>query len=161
MFWVGRIFFPCFSFFDFFYFERTRPAASMRPPCLIYLSTSTGVRTGCHYLISLYVCPSVYLPVCNIRRFYCIRELYEADLHKIGIYGSGRVWANAWDVFRRTSSRVGRGRRAAVEFVVCLGCGGISCFLFRFLFFERTRPAASMRPPCLIYLSTSSRVGFN
>ena len=27
----------------------------------------------------------------------------------------------------------------------------ISCF-----FFERTRPAASMRPPCLIYLSTSN-----
>ena len=24
----------------FFFFERTRPAASMRPPCLIYLSTS-------------------------------------------------------------------------------------------------------------------------
>ena len=29
-------------------------------------------------------------------------------------------------------------------------------FFFRFFFFERTRPAASMRPPCLIYLSTSS-----
>ena len=28
-------------------------------------------------------------------------------------------------------------------------------FLFRFFFFEHTRPAASMRPPCLIYLSTS------
>ena len=40
-------------FFSFFFFEHTRPAASMRPPCLIYLSTSTGVRTGCHYLISL------------------------------------------------------------------------------------------------------------
>ena len=43
-----------FSVFRFvFLFERTRPAASMRPPCLIYLSTSTGVRTGCHYLVSL------------------------------------------------------------------------------------------------------------
>ena len=29
-----------FSFF--FFFERTRPAASMRPPCLFYLSTSRG-----------------------------------------------------------------------------------------------------------------------
>ena len=28
----------------------------MRPPCLVYLSTSTGVRTGCHYLIVLSVC---------------------------------------------------------------------------------------------------------
>ena len=49
-----------FSFSDFFFlFERTRPAASMRPPCLIYLSTSTWVRTGCHYLISLSVCVCV------------------------------------------------------------------------------------------------------
>ena len=50
VFWVGAV----FSFF--FFFERTRPAASMRPPCLIYLSASTGVRTGCHYLIGLSVC---------------------------------------------------------------------------------------------------------
>ena len=32
--------------------------------------------------------------------------------------------------FRRTPSRSGRGRRAAVDFVVCFGCGGISCFFF-------------------------------
>ena len=41
VFWVRR-FFSCF-FFRFFFvfpFERTRPAASMWPPCLIYLSTS-------------------------------------------------------------------------------------------------------------------------
>ena len=41
---VGRIFvYVCvciFFFFAFFLFERTRPVASMRPPCLIYLSTS-------------------------------------------------------------------------------------------------------------------------
>ena len=63
-----------FVFFRLLYFERTRPAASMRPPCLMYLSTSNeavfalkaktfphnGVRTGCHYLIS----PSVRLCVC-------------------------------------------------------------------------------------------------
>ena len=35
----------------------------MRPPCLIYLSTSTGVRTGCHYLISLSVSVCVTLVV--------------------------------------------------------------------------------------------------
>ena len=56
--------------------------------------------------------------MCNIRGFYLLRELYEADFHKPGIYGSGRVWANAWDVFRRTPSRGGHGRRAAVDFVV-------------------------------------------
>ena len=72
-----------FVFFPFFFFERTRPAACIRPPCIIYLSTSTGVRTWCLNLISLSVCMSVclsvclpvYLPVClcvcmcNIRRF--------------------------------------------------------------------------------------------
>ena len=38
VFWVGRIF--SVLFFRFFFFERTRPAASTRPPFLIYLSTS-------------------------------------------------------------------------------------------------------------------------
>ena len=32
---------------------------------------------------------------------------------------------------------------------------GVLCFFLFFFFSERTRPAASMRPPCLIYLSTS------
>ena len=53
-----RVFFVRF----FFFFERTGPAASMRPPCLIYLSASnTGVRTEYHYLISLSVRLSVYI----------------------------------------------------------------------------------------------------
>ena len=77
----------------------------------------TGVRTGSHYLISLSVCACE--GVCNIRRFYWLRALYEADFHKPGIYGSGRVWANAWDAFRRALSRGGRGRGADVGFVVC------------------------------------------
>ena len=88
-----------------------------------------------------------------------MRELYEADLHKPGIYGSGRGRANAWDVFRRAPSRGGRGCRAAVDFVVCFGCGrNFLCYFFSIFFFERTLPAASMRPPCLIYLSTSTGV---
>ena len=56
---LGGADFFFFYFPIFVFFERTRLAASMRPPCLIYLSTSTGVRTGCHYLISLSVCLSV------------------------------------------------------------------------------------------------------
>ena len=106
----------------------------------------TGVRTGCHYLISL----SVRQCVCNIRRFYLLRELYEADFHKPGIYGSGTVWANACVVFPRMPSRVERGRRAAVDFVVCFGWGRRIFRVFFssiFFFFERTRAAASMRPP--------------
>ena len=78
-----------FAFFvRFLYFERTRPTASTRQPCLMYHSTSnearprersdrgrplplrqkkplhTGVRKGCHYLVCLSVCPSVYMLVC-------------------------------------------------------------------------------------------------
>ena len=55
----------------------------------------------------------------------CTRPIY-----KPGIYGSGRVWAYVWDVFRRTPSRGDRGRWGAVDFVVCFGCGGISFFYF-------------------------------
>ena len=132
-------------FFFVYFFERTWPAAGMRPPCVIYLYTSnedvfclrkakllfimrlkaktplhTGVRTGCHCLIGL----SVRLSVCQCMCTFVVFtdcESYEADFHKPGIYGSGRVWANAWDVFRHPQSRGGRGRRAAVGFVVCFG----------------------------------------
>ena len=84
----------------------------------------------------------------------CTRSIF----HKPGIYGSVRVWANASDVFRRTPSRGVRGRRAAVDFVVCFGRGEFfRVFFFDFFFFERTRPAANMRPPCFIYLSTSNQ----
>ena len=76
----------------------------------------------------------------------------EADFHKPGkpgIYGGRvRVWANECDVFHCMQSRGGRGRRAAVDIFRCvfLVFRGISCFL-RFLYFERTRPTTSMRPP--------------
>ena len=56
---LGGAIFSVFFFRFCFFFERTRPAASMRPPCPIYLSTSTGVRTGCHYLSCLSVCVCV------------------------------------------------------------------------------------------------------
>ena len=62
-------------------------------------------------------------------------------------------------MFYRAPSRGGRGRRAAVNLVVCFGWGGrFRFFLSIFFFFERTRPAASMRPPFFIYTSTSSGV---
>ena len=68
-----------------------------------------------------------------------------------------RALANAWDVFRRTPSRGGRGRRVAVDLLrgVFLS-GGISRLLFRFLYLECTQTDPSMRPPCRIYLSTSN-----
>ena len=82
--------------------------------------------------------------MCNIRRFYWLRELYKPDFHKLVIYGSGRVWANACDVFRRAPSQGGRGRWAAVDFVVCFGWGRF----FRFFFF-RTHTARCKYEPAL------------
>ena len=76
---------------------------------------------------------AVFCVLCNIRGFYWLRELYEAHFHKPAIYGSGQVWAKAWDVFCRTPSRGGRGRLAAVDIVVWFWCGGILCF-FSFSF---------------------------
>ena len=52
-----------------------------------------------------------------------MRELYVADFHKPGIYESEGLWANVLDVFGRAPSRGGRGRRAAVDIVVCLARG--------------------------------------
>ena len=40
----GADFFSAFFFGVYFFFERTRPAASTRPPCLIYLSTTIICR---------------------------------------------------------------------------------------------------------------------
>ena len=62
----------------------------------------------------------------------------EADFHKPGIYGgSVRVWAAAWDVLRRVPSRVGRGGRASVDFVVRYGLGG---FYGGFFVFNEASP---------------------
>ena len=48
----GADFFCVFSRF-FFFFERTRPAAIIRPPCLIYLSTSNEARPTTESLFRL------------------------------------------------------------------------------------------------------------
>ena len=84
----------------------------------------------------------------------------EADFHKPGSYGGSlRVWAKAWDVFHRTPSRGGRGRRAAVDSfcgVFWVRRDYLFLLFFRFFYFERTRPTASMKTPCLIYLSASN-----
>ena len=41
-------------------------------------------------------------------------------------------------------------------FILLKNCPGFRAFLLLAYFFERTRSAASVRPPCLIYLSTSN-----
>ena len=122
----------------------------MRPPCLIYFSTSTGVRTGCHYSISM----SVSVCMCNINIFHYCKRCTRPASTNAGIYGSGRVWANARDVPRRMKFRGGRGRGATMDFVVSFRCDRISILFC--VFVERTRHATRMRPPCLLYLSTSN-----
>ena len=52
-------------------------------------------------------------------------------------------------------SRGCRVRKAAVALVVCFECGGIWLRYFSFLFFEHTRPAASLELPWPIYLSAT------
>ena len=88
------------------------------------------------------------------------QQLQQCEYIHTCVYKRGRfprVWATEWDVFLCTPSRGGRGRRAAVDifrgvFFECLV--GFPFFL-RFLYFERTRPTASTRQPCLMHLSTS------
>ena len=102
--------------------------------------------TGCHYLCSLSVCLCVSVTLV----VFTDCGSYEADFHQPGIYESGRVWANAGDVFLRQPSRGGRGRRAAVDIFCCVlfsVCLDFVFFFFRFFFFQLTRLAASMRPP--------------
>ena len=71
--------------------------------------------------------------VCDIE-FVVFTDWDSCTRHKPGIYGSGRVWANAWDVFFRAPSRGGRGRRAAAAFVVCSGWGGFFGAFHEFAF---------------------------
>ena len=113
------LFFNCPGFRVFFslvyFFERTRPAASLPPSCLIYLSTGTGVRAGCHYLISLIV------RVCVT--FVVFTEC-ESCTWPIST-SSGSMESGEYGLTRGTCfvapSRGGRGRRAAVDIVVCFG----------------------------------------
>ena len=114
-------------FFVLFFFERTRPAASMTPPCLIYLSTSTDCE-GCTRLICTNP-GSMGASEYGLTRGTCF-----VARHLEVVAVAGLLWTS-WHQ-------------------VCFGCGVIYFvfFLFRYFFFERTRPAASMRPPCFIYL---------
>ena len=128
---LRRVCFGCgeisLDFFSFFFFERTRPAAVMMAPCLNYLSTSTGVRTACHYLISLSVCVCVTFVVFTDCESCTRRISTNPGSMEAGEYGLTR------GTFYRALSGGGRSRRAAVDFVVCFGWG----VFFRFFVFFR------------------------
>ena len=88
-----------------FSFERTRTTASIRHSYLLYYYTSSGLRTGFHYLLCRFR-PSV---------MYCLSAAYITDARAVRdrFPKTRRVqkracWANAWYLLRRTPSRVGR-----------------------------------------------------
>ena len=116
------------------------------------------MRTGCYYLIGL----SVRLCVCVTFVVFtdcesCTRPIStNPGSMEAGEYGLTR---GTYFVFRRAPSRGGRGRRAAVDYVVCFRWAYFFVFIFVFDFFvflARTRPAACMGPRCLIYFPISS-----
>ena len=100
------------------------------------------------------VCPSV-CNMCNIRRFTdcesCTRSIST---------NPGSMEASKYGLERRTCSVTHHLEVVAVAGLLWIsrcvwGAAGFRFFRVFFIF-ERTRPAASMRTPCLIYLSTSN-----
>ena len=108
------------------------------------------------FLIDLCTC------MCNVRRFYWLRELYEANFHKPEIYGIVKVLANAWDVFSSTPFRGGRALRAACEFRDVFG---MRRGFFRFLLFFSSNAHDLLqvwgRRPASFTSLTSSTDGIN
>ena len=106
---LGGAEFSVIFFFVFFFFERPRPAASMRPPCLIYLSTSNEVRPrersvrGCFFPLGqkrLFIQGCVQGAIIKfVCRYVCVTFVVFTDCEsctrpiftKLRIYGSGRV----------------------------------------------------------------------
>ena len=94
-------------------------------------------------------CEYIHTCVCKRGRFPQTRDLWRKSV-SMG-YREGRVSLHAVSRWSRSSGCCGY-----ISWCVFLVSGEIS-FLFRvFFFFERTRPTASTRQPCLMYLSTSN-----
>ena len=80
----------------------------------------TGVRTGCHYLISLSVCTCVTLNSSFLLIATAVRGRFPQTRYVLKRASMGYV-----GVVFRAPSRGGRGRWADVGFVVCFRWGGI------------------------------------
>ena len=103
----------------------------MRPPCLLYLSTSTD-------------CESCTRPIST--------NPGSMEAGEYGLTFGVRFVAICVEV-------VAVAGLMWVSWCVFGGAGFFRfCFSIFVFLFERTRSAASMRPPCLIYLSTSNEV---
>ena len=93
--------------------------------------------------------------VCNIRRFTLIaRAVYTRPIST----NPGSMEAEQYGLTRGTCFLACRLELDAVAGLLWIswcvfgGADFFSVFLFYFFFFERTRPGASIRPPCLIPL---------
>ena len=116
------------------------------------------MRTGCHNLISL----SVWLSVC-VYPFVvftdcesCTRPISTnprsmAEECEYGLPSETSVSLHAVSRWSRSPGCCGH-----ISWCVFLVSGGSFFFFFRFFYFERTRPTASTRQPCRMYLSTSN-----
>ena len=103
----------------------------------------------CHH-VRLSVC--LCLPLCCYVRKSCTRPMAtKPGFMESREYGPTRETCS----FARPSPGC-RGGRAAAAVVACSAWGGFfPGFSSTIFFFERTRPAASVKPPRLIYVSTT------
>ena len=107
--------------------------------------------------VCLSVCLSVFLSVCLSVTFVIFTDCESCTRTISGNPGS--LESGEYGLTRGTCFVARRLEVVAVAGLLwiswcVLGAAGFRVF-FSFFFFERTRRAATMRPPCLIYLSTS------
>ena len=134
--------YPILSFAFYFRFFPANAHMLLKERVGLALFTSlnsSGVRKGCHYLIGM----SVFM--CNIRRFYWLRELYDADFHEQGINWSGRVGLTRGTCFVASRLEVVAGPSLLWKSWCILGTAGFRVFFSLSFSLERTRPVAALR----------------
>ena len=122
--------------------EATPRERSDRGRCLLMSKKASSYRGAYRVplLISLSVCPFVCQCVCVT---FVVFTCFESCTRPISTYSGSMEAAECGltrGTFRRAPPRGGRGRRAAVDFVVCFEWGGFFPF-FLFVFFLRTHTA--------------------
>ena len=164
-----------------FFFERTRPAASMSPPCLIYLSTCNEARPRERsnrgrslpigkqassyrgsYRVPLFDSSAcLCVSVCVIFVVFtdcesCTRPIStNPGSMEVSEYGPT---GGTFFVARRLELVTVTGLLCISWCVLGTADFFVIAFFRFFVSFKRTRRAASMRLPCLINLSTSTGV---
>ena len=118
------------------------------------------MRTGCHYLLSLFVCPPVCLPVCVTLIVFTDCENWTRPITT----NPGSMEAGEYGLTRGTCFLVCGLELDAVAGLLWISwcvsgrADFSSVFFFRFFFFLRTHTACCKHEAasCLIYLSTKN-----